>query len=105
MSRCELAFRLDQQVDRAAGGPRGMPARYPAKRGDERFGDEKRLQLAALRVFVAERKVSRLRLEEKIERIADGHLGHEVHLDAEFVGPSPGTRGARRSCSADPAAS
>ena len=32
-----------------------------------------------------ERKVFGGRLEEEVERIVDGHFGHQVHLDAELV--------------------
>ena len=46
---------------------------------------QKRLQLAELPRLVGERKVFGGRLEEEVERIVDGHLGHQVDLDAELV--------------------
>ena len=48
---------------------------------------EKRLQLAKLPRLVAKGKMFGGRLEEEIERIVDGHFGHQVHLDAELVDP------------------
>ena len=51
----------------------------------ERIGVQKRLQLAKLRRLVGERKVFGGRLEEEVERIVDGHFGHQVDLDPELV--------------------
>ena len=104
MSLLQFAVDVDQEVD----GPpppaidaveiAGQPRR-------ERRGVQERLQIATLGRLVREREVFGGRLEEEVERIVDGHLGDEVDLDPELVRPFPGTSAARRSCSADPAAS
>ena len=50
----------------------------------QRIGVQERLQLAKLRRLVGEGEVFGRRLEEEVERIVDGHFGHQVHLDPEL---------------------
>ena len=56
-------------------------------------------------LVVSERKLLRVRLQEKIERVDDGHLRHQIHLHGEVLHAVPETPRAPDNCSAGPAAS
>ena len=101
MSLLQPAVEIDQQVDRPPAAARSIDCEI-ARRDAASSGSvaQKRLQLAELPRLVGERKVFGVRLEEEIERIVDGHFGHQIDFDAELVRPSRGTSAARRSCSA-----
>ena len=84
MCCCKPAVDIDEEVDRppAAAIDRRQIAGQARR---ERVGPQKRLELAQLRRLVGERELFGVRLEKEVERIVDGHFGHQVHLDAELV--------------------
>ncbi len=78
------AIHIDQHVDRPPAAT--IDGREIAGQlRSERIGNQKRLQLTALRRLVGKRHVLGEGLEEEVERIVDRHFGHQVDLDAELV--------------------
>ena len=95
----------DQEIDGA-----DLLARTPASSHAREFrpggfGFEERAQLARERVVVGERIVLGARLEEKIERIEDRHLGDQIDFHEELRRSVRERPAARDNCPADPAAS
>ena len=76
------AIESDQEVDRRDRLARNrLQQRLQPRAG--RLHLEKWRQLAALQLLVGEGDVLGARLEEEVERVEDGHLGDEVHLEGE----------------------
>lgn len=81
----DLPVELDQEGHRAGPRPRdrGDPLAQARSRPDRlEVGLEVLLQLG----LVDERPVLGVRLDEEVEGVERGHLGHEVDLDLEMVG-------------------
>ncbi len=78
-------IQLDEEVD-AAG--LGLAAQLDEPFPDERprgLHAQERLEVLLELTLVRERNLLGVRLQEEIERIAHGHVGDEIYLDAEMI--------------------
>ncbi len=100
----EALIQLHQEID---GGARLAPDPRQILRDERSDGrlDEKRRQLALLGRFILERELLRIRFEEEVEGIQNGHFRDQIDFDAQLAAPAWGTRVAPDNSTAGPAAS